>query len=189
MVPSSFITSQITPRRVEARDARQVDRGLGLTGALQNATLRGAQGEHVPRARQVAGNGRGIDGRLHSGAAVGGRDTGGNAAPGFDRYAEGRVVLRRVLRNHQRYFELIEPFAGHRQTDQPATVRGHEVDRFGGDLLGRDRQVAFVFAILVVDDDHEATGGEYLRQHPRSWQSSSVLTHYARPCRPGRHVR
>ena len=62
--------------------------------------------------------------------------------------------------DHQRDLELVEPLAGHRQADQPAAVRRHEVDRLGRHLLGGDRQVALVLAILVVDDDdHLAARG------------------------------
>ncbi len=57
------------------------------------------------------------------------------------------------LPHHQRNLELVEPLAGHRHADQAAAVRGHEVDDLRRHLLGRDRQVAFVLAILVVDDD------------------------------------
>ena len=48
----------------------------------------------------------------------------------------------------------------HRQADQAAAVRRHEVDRLRRDLLGGDRQVAFVLAILVVDDDDHLAGAD-----------------------------
>ena len=47
----------------------------------------------------------------------------------------------------------IEPLFGHRQADQPAAVRGHEIDRLRRDALRGDGQIAFVLAVLVVDDD------------------------------------
>ena len=40
----------------------------------------------------------------------------------------------------------------HRQIE-PTGVRRHEIDRIGRRELRRDRQVALVLAILVVDDD------------------------------------
>ena len=53
---------------------------------------------------------------------------------------------------------------GHRQADQPAGVLGHEVDRFGGGLLGRHAKVAFILAILVIhQDDHVAAAGFFQR--------------------------
>ena len=72
----------------------------------------------------------------------------------FDRHAErGFERASCSCVDHQRNLELVEPLAGHRQADQAAAVRRHEVDRLGRHLLGGDRQVAFVLAILVVDDD------------------------------------
>ena len=43
------------------------------------------------------------------------------------------------------------------QTDQASGMPGHEVDYLGCDLLGGADQIAFIFAIFVVnDDDHLA---------------------------------
>ena len=43
------------------------------------------------------------------------------------------------------------------QADQAAAVLGHEVDGFGRDFFGGHGEVAFVFAVFVVDqDDHAA---------------------------------
>ena len=47
----------------------------------------------------------------------------------------------------------VEPFLRHRDADQPPAVRGHEVDDLRRDLLRRYGQIAFVLAILIVDDD------------------------------------
>ena len=52
--------------------------------------------------------------------------------------------------------------AGHRDADQAAAVLGHEVDAVGGDELGRDDEVAFVLAALVVDDDDKTAGAKLL---------------------------
>ena len=41
MVPSSFMISQITPAGIQARDPRQVDRGLGLPDALEHPAAAG----------------------------------------------------------------------------------------------------------------------------------------------------
>ena len=55
---------------------------------------------------------------------------------------------------------MVEPFFGHGQADQAASVLGHEVDRFGSDLFRGEREIAFVFAILVVDDDDHSPGAD-----------------------------
>ena len=64
--------------------------------------------------------------------------------------------------DHQRNLELVEPLRRHRQADQAAAVARHEVDRLRRDLLRRDRQVAFVLPILVVDDDDHLACAERL---------------------------
>ena len=68
--------------------------------------------------------------------------------------------------------QLVAAIFGERHADQTAAELGHEVDGFGRDFFGGHGQVAFVFAVLVVDeDDHAALadffdgffdGGEFL---------------------------
>ena len=50
-----------------------------------------------------------------------------------------------------------------RQT-RPRPILGHEVDGFGRDLLGGHGEVAFVLAVLVVDDDDHAAGANLLQR-------------------------
>jgi hypothetical protein len=50
-------------------------------------------------------------------------------------------------------------------------VSSHEIDSFRRDLLSGDGQIAFVFAILIVDDDHHfayAYGSDGIR-NPGEW--------------------
>ena len=70
MVPSSFIISQITPGRVEPRQARQVDRRLGLAGPLEHAAGAALEREHVARLDEVAGAAGGVDRDLDRVGAV-----------------------------------------------------------------------------------------------------------------------
>ncbi len=49
---------------------------------------------------------------------------------------------------------------GKRQADQAAAVGGHEVDGLVRDHLRGHGQIAFVFTILVVDDDQHFAGAE-----------------------------
>jgi hypothetical protein len=79
---------------------------------------------------------------------------------GLDTDAKRGIERRRVLIDHQRNLELVEAFRGHRHADQAAAVTRHEVDGLGRDLLRRNRQIAFVLPILVVDDNHHATGAD-----------------------------
>ena len=52
---------------------------------------------------------------------------------------------------------MLEPFLRHRQTHEPAPKLRHEIDGLRRDLLGGKRKVAFVLAVLVVDDDDHAS--------------------------------
>ncbi|MCY1307446.1 hypothetical protein D9M70_573710 [compost metagenome] len=39
-------------------------------------------------------------------------------------------------------------------------MAGHEVDGFGGDVVGGDDDVAFVLAVFLVHEDDHAAGGQ-----------------------------
>ena len=62
--------------RGQAGEPGQVDRGLGVAGPLEHATLPVAQGEDVARAAEVGGRVGGIDQRGDGGGPVGSRDPG-----------------------------------------------------------------------------------------------------------------
>jgi hypothetical protein len=62
------------------------------------------------------------------------------------------------LRQAQRVTDL----GAKRQADQAAGVLGHEVDRFGADFFGGYAEVAFILAVLVVDDHEHPPGPEIL---------------------------
>jgi hypothetical protein len=96
MVPSSFMISQITPRG-RGRRAGEVDRALGLAGALQHAAVARAQREDVARGDDVRGPLRRGDRGRHGARAVGGGDAGGDALARLDRDGEGGVVGRLVV--------------------------------------------------------------------------------------------
>ena len=146
-------------RGLETGQPRQVHRGFGLARAHQNTAILSSQREHVSGACQIFGARPGIDRGEDRGRAIRRRNARGGSFLGLDRDTESRAELRGVLGvlNHQRDAELIQPLSGERQTDQATTMSGHEVDGVGGDLLGRDGEVALVLAILIVDhNDHAA---------------------------------
>ena len=58
---------------------------------------------------------------------------------------------------------------------EPAAVARHEVDRFRRDLLGGNRQVAFVLAIRVVHDDDDAARPGWRRAHLRWARTARCL--------------
>src|SRR5207244_5146209 len=88
--------------------------------------------------------------RLDGGGPILGRDASGNAAAGVNRDGEGSAKRRGVLGDHGGQLEFFHPFGRQGQADQASPVHGHEVDGFGGDLLGRHDEVAFIFAVFVI---------------------------------------
>ena len=46
------------------------------------------------------------------------------------------------------------------QAHEAAAEAGHEVDGLGADVVGREHQVAFVFAVFFVHENDHAAGGE-----------------------------
>ena len=157
IVPSSFVTSASTPDGKQPGQAGEVDRGLGVAGALEHAALAVAQREDVPGAGEVVGRARRVDERAHGRGAVGGRDAGRRAVPGVDGHGERGALDLGVVRHHQRQLELVEPLAFERQADHAAGVADHERDRLGRHLLRRHDEVALVLTVGVVDHDHQLT--------------------------------
>ena len=49
---------------------------------------------------------------------------------------------------------MVAPLRGHGQADQSAAVPGHEIDRLGCYHLGGHGQVAFIFPVFIIDQDH-----------------------------------
>ena len=79
IVPSSFITSQITAAGVRPAMRGQVAAGFGVAGAHQHAAVLRLQREDVAGLHQVGRPGVACHRGLHGARAVGGRDAGGHA--------------------------------------------------------------------------------------------------------------
>ena len=90
--------------------------------------------------------------------AIRGRNPGGHPAGGLDRDGEIGAVHRTVHRRHRREIELPCALLGDRHADQAATESRHEIDDVGRHHVRCHHQVAFVFAILLVDQDDHAAG-------------------------------
>jgi hypothetical protein len=157
MVPSSFMISQITAAGSSPAMPPEIAAGFGVAGADEHAARLGHDGEDVAGLDDVGGPGVARHGGLHGAGAVGGRDAGGDAFGGFDRHREGCAELAAVVACHLVDAELAAALFGEREADQAAGVLGHEVDGFGRDVLGGDDDVAFVFAVFLVNQhDHFA---------------------------------
>src|SRR5262249_50577470 len=127
--------------RSESRDAGYIDACFGLSGTNENASAPSAQRKSMAGSRQVRRSGLLVDCRKNSRCAIGGRDSRSNAALSLDAYGEGRAVTGGVLRGHKRQLQFIATLFGKTETDQTATVFGHEVDRLRRDLLRSADQI------------------------------------------------
>ena len=146
----------------QAGEPREVDRGLGLAGALEHAAATGAKREDVARLDEVARSRRRVDRDLDRVGAIVCRDSRRHAFARLDRDGEGRAERRLVLVGHLPQPELVAALLGQAEADEAARVGDHEVDCLRRRELGRDRQVALVLAVLVVDHDDEPAGADLL---------------------------
>ncbi len=140
---------------------------LGVAGAHQCAAVARHQREDVARRGDVVARAFRVDRDGDGVGAVVRRDAGGDALARLDRHGERGLVPRAVLRRHQRQGELFAALAGQRQADQAARVAGHEVDRVRRGELRGDDKVAFVLAVLVIDQDEHAAVAGFLDQFRR----------------------
>ena len=139
---------------LKAGQARQVNGGLGLAGALEYAERPGPEREHVAGLDEVTGTRIGVDRHLDRVCSVGGGDAGGDALAGLDRHRERRLERRHVVMGHHVEAELLDPLRRERQADQTARVGGHEVDGLRRDVLRGHDQVALVLAVGRIDHHH-----------------------------------
>ncbi len=83
------------------------------------------------------------------------RDARRDTLAGLNTLCKGRPKTRSIVLRHRPQPQIVGSLLGQRQTDQSASKLRHEVDRLGSHELGRQGQVTFVLAVLVVDhDDH-----------------------------------
>ena len=145
-------------RRAAARHGGQVAARFGVARAHQHSAVHRLQREDMAGLHQVLRGGVRGYGGLHRARTVCRRNAGGNPFGRFDRHGERGGVLGVVARHHGRQLQAFTHLARQREADQPACVAGHEVDGFGRDMVGRENQVAFVFAVFFVhQDDHAAS--------------------------------
>ena len=162
----ALMISQMTPAGVSPASRARSTAASVWPARTSTPPSRARSGNTWPGRSRSCGRRVRIDRRQHRRRAIGGRDAGAGLAARVDGHAHRRLAQRRVDRHLERDLERVEPLGRHRQADQAAAVRHHEVDDVRRDLLGGNREVAFVLAILVVDDDHH--------RGPRGWRRSPL---------------
>ena len=145
-------------RGVQPGQPRNIDRRLGMARAHQNAAC------PCPQGKDMAGGGqRGhrvlfVDRGGHGQRPVSGRNAGADTFTRLNRDGERRFMTRGIVDRHHRQAKTIHPFGRHRQADQAAAMKGHEIDRLRGSEFGRDHQIALVFPVLVIDQNEHPPG-------------------------------
>ena len=120
----------------------------------------------MARGHEIVGLRVGPNGRADGVGAIGGadarRDAGARLDAHGERGAERRSAAPRQL--HHRQLEAIDELFVEGEADEPSPVHRHEVDGFGRDLFGRHREVPFVLAVLVVDEDDHRSGAHFIER-------------------------
>ncbi len=81
------------------------------------------------------------------------RNAGRDAFARFDGNRERRLVPGLVGRRHELQIELLGAVARQRKADEPAPVLRHEVHGFRRAHLRRNDKIAFVLAVLGIDQN------------------------------------
>ena len=147
----------------------------------------------MARLNQVFGGGIGSHSRFDSECTVGGRNACGHAFSGFNGDRESCAVNGSIAGGHGRQFEVFATLAGEGEANEAAAKAGHEVDGLCCDVVGGNKQVAFVFAIFVVHHDDDATGAQvshnvfYRRNLYRRQGTARIRRHvttFKKTCQP-----
>ena len=141
---------------LQACEAGQVDGGLGVAGADEDAAVAGAQGVDMAGAAQLGGLGGGVgQGADGAGAVVHAHARRAAVFEVVDRDGERRAQHRCVVVHLHVELQLVAALLGQRGAEHTAAILEHEVHVFGRDFLGGDDEVALVLAVLVVHHNHK----------------------------------
>ena len=175
IVPSSFMISQTTPAGLSPASRARSTAASVWPARWSTPPGRARSGKTWPGWTRSCGVELGSIATWIVRARSCGGDAGGDALARLDRDGERGAERRLVLLGHRPQLELVAALVGQAEADEPARVRRHEVDRLGRDELRRDRQVALVLAVRVVDDDDELARSGCPRSPPRSSRTASRL--------------
>ncbi|MNT52110.1 hypothetical protein D3C72_1891180 [compost metagenome] len=129
-----------------------------MAAALEHATGRGAQGEHVAGAHQVGGLGVRRDGGADGGHPVGGRHARRDALARLDGDGKWRAVAAAIVGRHGWQFQGADDVRRQAQADDAAAFADQEGHGFVREFFGRQDQVGFVFTVEIVEQDDGNAG-------------------------------
>jgi hypothetical protein len=74
-----------------------------------------------------------------------------------DRYGESGFMGGGILPYHHFQPQGTAVFFGKRNTDEAAPFPRHKIHKLGSHVAGSGNEVAFIFAVFIVDHNHQAT--------------------------------
>ena len=132
-----------------------------MTGTHQDPAGACHDREDMTRLHDIGGFSIGRYSGLDGAGAIMCGDASRDAFSRFDRYGECRAELGFIVARHLVQAQLAAALFGERQADEAATKAGHEVDCFGRDMVSRQHQIAFVFAIFFIHQYHHTASAEF----------------------------
>lgn len=144
----------------EAGEDGEIDGGLGMAGALEDATGSGAKRKNVARLDELVGGGLRIGNDADSGAAIGGGNASGDAIGGIDGDGEVGAMGFAVIGDHGIEAEAFKLGLDGGGADQATGMADHGIDGFRGGAGGGHDHIALVFAVFVIGDDDQLALGD-----------------------------
>ena len=141
--------------RVETGHLTEVDGCLGVSAAAQDAVLLSIKRVNMAGAPEGLGSGGRIGKGLDGLGTVVGRDARRAAFEFVDGHGEGGTQHRGVVLHLMGQIQFLAALDGDGCAEYAAGMFQHEVHLLGGNLFGGDNQVAFIFAVFVIHDNHE----------------------------------
>ena len=139
----------------QAGELAEIDGGFGMAGAHQHAALARDQREDVAGPREIGCADIAVGKVAHRQRAVVGGDAGGGAVLEIDADGEGRRVGGIIVGDHRGEVQPLGVGARHRRADDAGGVAHDEGHLLRRAVDGRDDQVAFVLAPVIVHDDDD----------------------------------
>jgi len=162
---------------IEPGDASQINGSLCLPCAHQHASIARSQRINMPGPGQIVRLGVGVGSRKNGGRPVPRAGARRRTALRVDRLAERSAECGGVARRNRLQVEFLAALFGEREADQAAPIFGHEIDGLRCDFFRRHGQIAFVFAVFIVNEDNHPPLADLLDRLFDACKWSSTFSH------------
>src|SRR5437588_1172135 len=139
--------------RLDAGEAAEVDRRLGMTRAHQHPAILANQREDMTRPDEIRPARIIVCEVAYRRRAVLGGDPGCGTVAVIDRYRKGGAVNRIVVRDHRRKMQTPRSLRSQWRADDPAGIADDEGHLVWRRMEGSADQVGLVIAVIIISDD------------------------------------